>query len=73
MGHLIDVNAKTEENAIPVNVSVTNVLGQTSNFQLATQLTNGSNIIELPDYLKGVYVIMIKEDNGKVITKKVVL
>ncbi|MCG8574377.1 MAG: T9SS type A sorting domain-containing protein [Flavobacteriales bacterium] len=70
MGHSIDIrtNFKLKGN---VELSVINVLGQEEVYHINTELVEGSNIIDLPQDLKGVHIFTLR-DAERTISKKLV-
>lgn len=71
MGHLFDIVASSDLNQNS-EISLVNVLGQTTVFTEWAQIVQGSNIVAVPEDIKGVHVLVIRTGD-EVITKKVVL
>lgn len=71
MGHVIDIAVSEEEVGLST-ITITNVLGQTEVHSIQTSLINGSNIITLPEHLKGFHIISVKTEN-QIVNKKVIL
>ncbi len=66
----IQVEGHSEGN---VEVSLVNSLGQKVDFIKQLNLVNGSNIVELPEDLRGFYIFTITNSSGELISKKLVL
>jgi len=71
IGEAIDINADESIEGVSI-ISITNVLGQNVEYSENIEIQAGSNIVFLPNYLKGLYLITVKSENG-IITKKIVL
>lgn len=71
MGNIIDVQSAQEFDE-QTTITVTNVLGQKEVFLTTTTLVAGSNIVTLPESLKGFHIITLKTGENRV-TQKIVL
>lgn len=71
IGNVIDVVAPKTYDEISY-ITVTNVLGQREVFTTSANLVSGSNVISLPDDLKGFHIIAIRTGDN-IVTHKVVL
>ena len=71
MDHVIDI-APSEDLGEISTITVTNVLGQTEVFSTQTMLLGGSNIITLPENIKGFHIITVRTGN-QIISEKVIL
>ncbi len=71
MGNSIDIQSLQNYDEIST-ISLTNALGQKEVFQTTTSLVTGSNIITLPEDLKGFHIITIKTGES-IINQKIIL
>ncbi len=71
MGHTFNIEVDQELNGVS-QISVFNILGQSSVYSNSIQFVKGSNLITLPVELKGVHILTITS-GGENLTKKVVL
>ncbi|MFT5821145.1 MAG: hypothetical protein ACI8ZM_002394 [Crocinitomix sp.] len=71
MGSIVDITAINDEESI-TTITLTNVLGQNVVFSTALLLNSGSNIITIPNNLKGFHIITIQTKNEQ-LTMKLVL
>jgi hypothetical protein len=71
LGNIVDVQS-TENYSDLTAITLSNILGQEVVYAETTTLVNGSNIIALPSYLKGLYIISFRTGN-EVVTKKIIL
>jgi len=73
MGNSIDIQVTGLETATaPVTVTLFNVIGQQSAFTISTSVSNGSNIVTLPEGLSGLHILTVQDATGTV-SKKIVL
>jgi hypothetical protein len=71
MGNIIDVQSVVEYDS-PTTITLTNVLGQKEVFITTTSLVAGSNLVTLPNTIKGFHIITLRTGD-QIVTKKVVL
>ncbi|WP_027420659.1 T9SS type A sorting domain-containing protein [Crocinitomix catalasitica] len=71
MGTIVEVMSE-ETYQVSTQVNLVNTIGQTEEFEISIDITNGSNIISLPSHLKGFYIMTLRTGND-IVTKKIIL
>ena len=70
MGNMVDISSPGTLNT-SAEISIVNLLGQREVLAQTLDLSNGSNLLTLPENLNGVHIISVIVD-GKRISKKLV-
>ena len=71
MGNMLDLSLSGDHSIENAKISLINALGQQEVLKLSQDLTLGSNMITLPENLKGFYIVTVIAE-GKRVSKKLV-